>query len=50
MELDNKTGSLNVDGNVVNVNFNPDNGKVYVNYWNQGNANPNVRTRSEVTA
>ena len=49
MKLDNITGSRNSNGNVPNVNFNPDNRKVYVNWNNPDNANDNVRARSEVS-
>ena len=38
-------GSLNVDGNAVKVNWNPDNRKFYVNRYNLQNANPNLRSR-----
>jgi hypothetical protein len=46
----NKTGSRNSDGNVPNVNWNPDNRKVYVNWYNPDNSNDNLRSRSEVSA
>ena len=49
-ELGNKTGSRNSDGGVPSVNYNPDNRKVYVNYYNPDNANDNLRSRSEVSA
>lgn len=49
MELDNKTGSRNQDGNVPNVNWNPDNRKVHVNWYNPDNTNDNLRSRSEVS-
>lgn len=37
------------DGNVPRVNFNRDNGKVYVNADNPQNADDNVRFRREVS-
>lgn len=50
MELGNKTGSRNRDGNVPNANWNSDSRRVYVNWYNPGNANSNLRSRSEVSA
>jgi hypothetical protein len=50
MKLGNKTGSRNSDGNVPNVNWNSDNRKVYVNWYNPDNCNDNLRSRSEVSA
>jgi hypothetical protein len=50
MVLGNKTGSRNTNGNVPNVNWNPDNRKVYVNRYNPDNRNDNLRSRSEVSA
>jgi hypothetical protein len=47
--LDNKTGSRNRDGNVPRVNWNPDNRKIYVNWYNPDNSNDNLRSRSEVS-
>lgn len=49
MELGNKTGSHNSDDNVPNVNWNPENRKVYVNWYNPDNSNDNLRSRSEVS-
>ena len=43
-----KTNRLS-DGNVPTVNYNPDNGKVYVNANDPQNANDNVRFRREVS-
>lgn len=43
------TGSRNSDSNVPNVNWNPDNRKVYVNWYNPDNRNDNLRTRAEVS-
>ena len=50
MELNNKTGSRNRNGNVPNVNWNASNRKVNVNWYNVGNRNDNLRSRSEVSA
>jgi hypothetical protein len=44
-----KYGSRNADGNVPNVNWNPDNGNLNVNWYSSGNANANLRSRSEVS-
>lgn len=41
------TGSRYSDGNVPNVNWND--GKMNVNWYNPGNANDNLRARSEVS-
>ena len=38
-------GSIDVDGDAVKVNWNPDNEKFYVNRYNLQNANPNLRSR-----
>lgn len=43
------TGSRNRDGNVPNVNFNPDTGKVNVDWNNPDNRNDNIRARAEVS-
>jgi len=48
-ESDNLTGSRNSDGNVPNVNWNPDNRKLKVNWYNPGNANDNLRAREVVS-
>lgn len=48
-KLDKKTGSRNRNGNVPNVNWNLDNRKVYVNYYNPDNSDDNLRSRSEVS-
>ena len=50
MKPDKNSGSRYSDGNVPNVNFNPNTGKVNVNWYNPGNANPNLRSRQEVSA
>jgi hypothetical protein len=50
MELGNITGSRYSDGNVPNVNWNSDNRKVNVNWYNPDNADDNIRSRSEVSA
>lgn len=42
-------GSRNSDGNVPNVNWNSDNDKLQVNWYNPDNANDNLRGRSEVS-
>lgn len=39
--------SRNSDGNIPNTNWNDD--KLYVNWYNPQNANPNLRARSEVS-
>jgi len=49
MKSDNATGSRNADGNVPNVNWNADNGKLNVNWYNPRNANGNLRARAEVS-
>jgi len=49
MGLNNKTGSRGSNGSVPNVNWNPDNRKVYVNWYNPDNSNNNLRSRSEVS-
>ena len=43
-------GSRNSDGNVPNVNYNVDNRKVYVNWYNPSNSNSNIRARAEVSS
>lgn len=43
------TGSRNPNGNVPNVNWNPNYGKVNVNWWNPDNRNGNIRPREEVS-
>jgi hypothetical protein len=45
-----KIGSRNSDGNVPNVNWNPENRKLYVNWTNRDNRDANLRSRSEVFA
>ena len=50
MKTDKITGSRYSDGNVPNVNWNRDNRKVYVNWYNVDNANDNLRTRAEVSS
>jgi hypothetical protein len=50
MESGKKTGSRNQNGNVPNVNFNSDNRKINVNWYNPDNSNDNLRSRSEVSA
>lgn len=49
MKPDNATGSRNRDGNVPNVNWNADNRKLNVNWYNPQNANDNLRSRAEVS-
>jgi len=49
MKLSNITGSHNQDGNVPNVNWNSDNRKVNVNWYNPDNHNDYLRSRSEVS-
>lgn len=49
MKSGNATGSRYQDGNVPNVNWNPDNGKLKVNWYNPQNANDNLRSRAEVS-
>lgn len=44
-----QNGSRNPDGNVPNVNWNADNGKVNVNWHNPDNAYGNLRSRQEVS-
>ena len=41
------TGSRYCDGNVPNVNFNSDDGKVNVNWTNPDNRNDNLRSRQK---
>ncbi len=48
MEPSNATGSRNSTGNVPNVNWNSDNDKLNVNWYNPDNRNDNIRTRAEV--
>lgn len=43
------SGSRYSDGNVPNVNWNSYNGKLNVNRYSPGNANSNLRARSEVS-
>ena len=43
------SGSRRSDGSVPNVNWNTDNRKVYVNWYNPSNANSNLRARAEVS-
>ena len=43
------TGSRNSDGHVPNVNWNVDNRKLNVNWYNPDNANDNLRSRAEVS-
>lgn len=43
-------GSRYSDGNVPNVDWNRDNRKVYVNWYNPQNRNANLRCRVEVSA
>ena len=38
-------GSRTADGNVPNVNWNPDNRQINVNLYNPDNANDNLRAR-----
>jgi hypothetical protein len=45
----NATGSHNANGNVPNVNWNSDNRKLNVNWYNPQNANDNLRSRAEVS-
>ncbi len=49
MELNNNTGSRNQNGNVPNVNWNADDQRVRVNYFDPGYRNDNLRARSEVS-
>lgn len=49
MKLDNILGSRNSDGNVPNVNWNGDNRKLHVNWYNVDNRNDNLRARAEVS-
>lgn len=43
------SGSRYDDGNVPNVNWNSDNDKLNVNWYNSGNSNDNLRSRVEVS-
>jgi len=43
-------GSRDADGNVPNVNWNPDNRKVNVNWYNLDNSHPDDGVRREVSA
>jgi RNA-directed DNA polymerase len=47
MKSSNATGSRYQNGNVPNVNWNSDNGKLYVRAYNPQNANDNLRARAE---
>ncbi len=49
-EFSQKGGSRNSDGNVPNVNWNLDNQKVNVNWYNVDNSNAANGLRSEVSA
>ena len=49
MKSDKTSGSRYSDGNVPNVNYNPNTGKVNVNNYHPDNANPNLRSRQEVS-
>ena len=49
MKPSKESGSRYSDGNVPNVNWNSYNGKLNVNWYNPGNANSNLRSRSEVS-
>ena len=49
MELNNKTGSRNQNGNVPNCNWNSDDRKFNINWYNPDNQNDNLRSRSEVS-
>jgi hypothetical protein len=49
-ESSNNTGSRNRNGNALEVNWNSGDRKVYVNWYNPGNRNDNLRARSEVSA
>lgn len=49
MNPNNATGSRNRDGNVPNMNWNADNRKLNVNWYNPQNANDNLRARAEVS-
>jgi hypothetical protein len=49
MKSSNATGSRYQNGNVPNVNWNSDNGKLNVNAYNPQNANDNLRARAEVS-
>gem|GEM_PF-7031891 len=42
-----KTGSRYADGNVPNVNWNPNDRKMNVNWYNPDNANDNLRSRQK---
>mgnify|MGYP003394238201 FL=1 len=48
-ELSNIAGSRNQNGDVPEVNWNADNRKVYINWYNSDNRNDNLRSRSEVS-
>lgn len=45
-----KDASRNMDGNVPNVNWNPNYQKVNVDWYNVGNSNPQYGLRREVSA
>jgi hypothetical protein len=48
MKSGNLTGSRSSDGNVPNVNWNPDNRKLKVNWYNPGNTSDGLRSREVV--
>jgi hypothetical protein len=43
-------GSRDPNGNVPNVNWNPDNAKLNVNWYNPNNRNDNLRSRPKFLA
>lgn len=49
MKPDKLTGSRYSDGNVPNVNWDENYGKLHVNRYNPDNANDNLRARVEVS-